>query len=221
MLLRSPIVSMMCVYTAVIYGLLYILFTTFTFVFEGVYAFSPSKAGLSFLRSGVGIIVGVLFVGIFSDRTLWKVIASGKATRPEDRLVLFISVPSVLSIPAGLFIYGWSTDKHVHWIVLEIGTAVVGFGIIGLVMCIQTYLADAFTIHAASTTAANAVLRSLLGALLPLCGLDIYDSLASDGGTACLLSLLWDMRRYLGSSGFMVSAYGRIQNGRSHFRYIY
>lgn len=158
---------MMCVYTAVTYGLLYILFTTFTFVFEGVYAFSPSKAGLSFLGSGVGTIVGLLFVGIFSDGTLRKVIASGKATRPEDRLALFITVPSALSIPAGPFIYGWSTGKHVHWIVPEIGTAVVGFGMISLVMCIQTYLADAFTIHAASATAANAVPRSLLGALLP------------------------------------------------------
>jgi len=186
MLLRSPIVSMMCVYTAVTYGLLYILFTTFTFVFEGVYAFSPSKAGLSFLGSGVGTIVGLLFVGIFSDGTLRKVIASGKATRPEDRLALFITVPSALSIPAGPFIYGWSTGKHVHWIVPEIGTAVVGFGMISLVMCIQTYLADAFTIHAASATAANAVLRSLLGALLPLCGLDMYNSLGLGWGNSLL-----------------------------------
>ncbi|XTI96167.1 MFS general substrate transporter [Cenococcum geophilum] len=171
MLLRSPIVSMMCVYTAVTYGLLYILFTTFTFVFEGV---------------GVGTIVGLLFVGIFSDGTLRKVIASGKATRPEDRLALFITVPSALSIPAGPFIYGWSTGKHVHWIVPEIGTAVVGFGMISLVMCIQTYLADAFTIHAASATAANAVPRSLLGALLPLCGLDMYNSLGLGWGNSLL-----------------------------------
>jgi len=62
-----------------------------------------------------------------------KVIASGKATRPEDRLVPFITVPSALSIPAGLFVCGWSTDRHVHWIVPEIGTAVVGFGISGVI----------------------------------------------------------------------------------------
>lgn len=173
-------------YTTVTYGLLYILFATFTFVFGGVYAFSPSKAGLSFLGSGVGTIVGLLFVGIFGDGTLWGVIASGKATRPGDRLVLFITVPSALSIPAGLFIYGWSTDKHVHWIVPEIGTVVMGFGMISLVMCIQTCLADAFTIHAASTAAADAVPRSLLGALLPLCGLDMYNSLGLGWGNSLL-----------------------------------
>ncbi|OCL03378.1 MFS general substrate transporter [Glonium stellatum] len=161
MVVRSPIISLMCVYTAVTYGLLYILFTTFTFVFED---------------AGVGTIIGLLFVGIFSDRALKKVIAIEKATRPENRLVLHIIVPAALSIPVGLFTYGWSTDKHVHWIVPEIGTAVVGFGMISLVMCIRTFCA----------TAANAVLRSLLGALLPLCGLNMYDVI----GLGCGNSLL-------------------------------
>jgi hypothetical protein len=37
-------------------------------------------------------------------------------------------------------------------------------------MPISTYLIDAFTIYAASALAANAVLRSLMGALIPLPG---------------------------------------------------
>jgi len=44
-------------------------------------------------------------------------------------------------------------------------------------MTIQTYLIDAFTIHAASAVAANTVLRSIFGALLPLSGLKLYDAL--------------------------------------------
>ena len=106
------------------------------------------------------------------------------------------------------------------------GVAVITCGsgsiadMISLVMCIQTYLADAFTIHAASATAANAVLRSLLGALLPLCGLDMYNSLGLGWGNSLLAFIALGLRRCLGSSGFMVSAYGRIQNGRSNSRYI-
>jgi hypothetical protein len=37
-------------------------------------------------------------------------------------------------------------------------------------MPIATYLIDAFTLYAASVTAANTVMRSLLGAILPLAG---------------------------------------------------
>lgn len=176
----------MCIYTAVAYGLLYILFTTFTFVFEDNYGFSASSAGLSFLGSGVGTLCGLFFVGVFSDRTIRKVIAEGKTPRPEDRLPLLITFPTALALPAGLFIYGWSADKHVHWIVPELGTAVTGFGMISLMMCIQTYLIDAFTIYAASVIAANAVLRSLLGALLPLCGLQLYDRIGLGWGNSLL-----------------------------------
>src|ERR1700679_2815063 len=59
MLFLSPIVAGMCIYIAVMYGLLYILFTTYTFVFEEVYNFPPSTAGLSFLGSGIGTIFGL------------------------------------------------------------------------------------------------------------------------------------------------------------------
>lgn len=56
-------------------------------------------------------------------------------------------------------------------------------------MCIQTYPVDAFTMHAASATAANTVLRIFLGALLPLCGLDMFDTLLGLGWGNTLLGL--------------------------------
>jgi hypothetical protein len=53
-------------------------------------------------------------------------------------------------------------------------------------MCIQTYLIDAFTIYAASAIAANTVLRSLLGALLPLGGLKMYEKIGLGWGNSLL-----------------------------------
>jgi len=53
-------------------------------------------------------------------------------------------------------------------------------------MTINTYLIDAFTIHAASAMAANTVLRSIFGALLPLCGLDMYNKLGLGWGNSLL-----------------------------------
>lgn len=186
MLLFTPIVTVMCIYVAVIYGLLYILFTTFTFVFEEYYGFSTSTAGLAFVGSGVGMLAGLGFAGTLSDRYIKKQIALGKIIKPEDRLPLHLTLPSGLGLPIGLFIYGWSADKMVHWIVPQIGTALFGFGMIGIFMCVQTYLVDSFPRHAASVTAANAVLRSLLGALLPLVALDLYDAIGLGWGNSLL-----------------------------------
>jgi hypothetical protein len=53
-------------------------------------------------------------------------------------------------------------------------------------MPISTYLVDAFTLHAASALAANTVLRSLVGALLPLAGPKMYDTLGLGWGNSLL-----------------------------------
>lgn len=49
-----------------------------------------------------------------------------------------------------------------------------------------TYLVDAFTIYAASVTAASSIIRSLVGALLPLAGNSMYDALGLGWGTSVL-----------------------------------
>lgn len=53
-------------------------------------------------------------------------------------------------------------------------------------MPILTYLADAYTIYAASAIAANAVLRSIFGALLPLGGPSMYRALGLGWGNSLL-----------------------------------
>ena len=53
-------------------------------------------------------------------------------------------------------------------------------------MPIQTYFVDAFTMHAASAIAAGTVLRSLVGALLPLAGQKMYDTLGLGWGNSLL-----------------------------------
>jgi hypothetical protein len=47
-------------------------------------------------------------------------------------------------------------------------------------------MVDAYTIHAASVSAASTVFRSLLGALIPLAGNSMYDALGIGWGTSVL-----------------------------------
>ena len=57
MLFLSPIVFLMSLYMAIVYGYLYLLFTTFPRVFEGQYGFSSGSIGLTYLGVGVGSFV--------------------------------------------------------------------------------------------------------------------------------------------------------------------
>ena len=185
LLLFSPIVLALSTYMAVVYGYLYLLFTTITPVFESTYNFSSGSVGLTYLGIGIGCLFGVIIFGIASDRILTYFSKRNNGEmKPEYRLPLMI--PGAFLIPIGLFIYGWTAENKVHWIAPIIGTSFVGFGLLATFMPIQTYLVDAFTVYAASALAANTILRSLAGALLPLAGRSMYNTLGLGWGNSLL-----------------------------------
>lgn len=98
MLMFSPIVLSLSVLMAVVYGYLYLLFTTLTEVFQKNYHFSQGTVGLTYLGIGIGSLVGVLAFGIASDRIMKKKSASGEM-KPEYRLPPMI--PGAFAVPAG------------------------------------------------------------------------------------------------------------------------
>lgn len=189
-LIFSPIVLATSLYTGVAYGYQYLLFSTFTYVFEEQYGFPTQSTGLTFLGLGIGSLLGLLAIGAVSDRLVKaKTSASSSsggtsAMQPEYRLPPL--VVGAFFIPAGLFMYGWSAQYNTHWIVPIIGTALIGIGNISVFMCIISYLVDAFAIYAASALAANTVVRSIMGALLPLAGQSMYAALGLGWGNSLL-----------------------------------
>ncbi|KAH7027178.1 major facilitator superfamily domain-containing protein [Microdochium trichocladiopsis] len=189
LLLRCPIVTIMCTYVATLYGTLYLLFATYSFVFKEVYGFSTFAAGLVFLPGGFGTLLGVLYMSQFSDRGVKQRKAAGQIATPEDRLPFVVTLPGALTFPLGLFLYGWSVEGRLHWAIPLAGTAVTGFGSISIFIGIQTYLIDAFEEYAASVVGANAVLRGTAGALLPLSGLSLYETLGWGWGNSLLAFL--------------------------------
>ncbi|KAK3718324.1 hypothetical protein LTR37_005137 [Vermiconidia calcicola] len=182
----SPICALMSLYLAIVYGIMYLLFTTFTFVFQDQYGFSQSIVGLVYIGLGLGMLIGLAVLGATSDRIMKsqaKKYSEGKV-KPEYRLpLLMYSGPF---IPIGLFIYGWTTEKKTQWAVPLFGTLLVGVGLIGAFMCLNTYLVDAYTRYAASAMAANTILRSIFGAVFPLFGLQMYDALGLGWGNSLL-----------------------------------
>ena len=124
----SPIIFSFDLYTGLVYSYFYVLFTTFTPIFEDNYRFSSSTVGLSYLGVGTGFMIGQVVYARFGDiisLTLAKKRGSGEM-KPEYRLPL--SVLGSLCVPIGFFWYGWSVEAGVHWIVPIIGTTFCGLG---------------------------------------------------------------------------------------------
>jgi hypothetical protein len=128
LLIFSPVVSIMSLYVGLVFGLLYLLFASFSTLFEDVYSFGPGVSGLSYLGIGVGELVGLVVFGIMSDKIVKKRMAADNTTvpKPEYRLLLMIWFSPIIA--GGLLIFGWTAQNHIHWIVPIIGTFFVGYG---------------------------------------------------------------------------------------------
>lgn len=185
LLFLSPIGAICALYMAVVYGYLYLMFTSITQVFTETYGFSSNIAGLAFLGIGVGSVIGITVISLTSDRLLQaqKEKNNGVA-QPESRIQI-LPLGGIL-LPAGLFLYGWTAEYKVHWIAPIIGMGLIGIGNIIIFMTIIMYLVDSFTIYAASALAANTLFRSFGGAFLPLAGLQLFDDLGVGWGNSLL-----------------------------------
>ncbi|KIK98117.1 hypothetical protein PAXRUDRAFT_824246 [Paxillus rubicundulus Ve08.2h10] len=200
---HEPIMQLLCLYMAYVYGMLYVFLTTIPSMFEEVYQQPVGVAGLHYIALGVGL-VGA---SQMNARTLDKIYVhfankNCGVGKPEFRLPSMF--PATIILPIGCLITGWTVQAHTHWIAPDIGIALTGAGIIVSYQCIMTYVLDAFTLHAASASAALSCLRSLAGFVFPLYTPAMYSALGFGKGDT-ILSLVaivlgcpapWIMWRY-------------------------
>lgn len=134
LLFTAPPIFIFSLYIAVNYGVLYLLFSTFTFVYAQQYGFSSSIVGLSYLPTGIGMLIGVMLFGTISDLMVKKQQQKKAEPLPEDRIPILLTVLPGLLVPASLFWYGWSVEENAHWMVPMVATGVFAFGLLGVMV---------------------------------------------------------------------------------------
>ncbi|GAA6029615.1 hypothetical protein JCM8097_000964 [Rhodosporidiobolus ruineniae] len=182
---HEPILQLLALYMALIYGVIYILIVSTDRVYQEVYSQSVGIASLHFIALMLGFIIasqgGARVLDILYRRLKAKENGVG---RPEFRLPLML--PASVLLPAGLLIYGWGAERGVHWIVPDIGLVLIGTAMITIFQGITTYLLDAFTLYAASALAATTCLRSICGFAFPLFAPYMYNGIGYGWGCTVL-----------------------------------
>ena len=179
LLFKEPIVLLLSIYMAIVYGTLYMMFAAFPIVFQQNRGWSEGIGGLAFLGVAVGMFAAVIYT--IPDNNRYKraeaaAIAKGEIGAPPEARLPPAMIGSIC-IPIGLFIFAWTNYPSIHWIVCIIFTAPFGFGMVLVFLSIMNFLIDAYTIYAASVLAANSVLRSAFGAVFPLFTTYMYNNL--------------------------------------------
>lgn len=172
----EPICLFWDVYIALVYGCLYLCFVAYPIVFQDIRGWTPGFTGLSFAGIGVGSMI-VICAEPLIRRMINAHVKDPETDRPyPEAMVSVVCIASVL-IPVGEIIFAWTCTPNVHWIVPIIAGVPFGMGNAGVFIYASNYLVQSYGIYAASALAGNAVLRSIMGATLPLAGPSLYATL--------------------------------------------
>lgn len=161
----EPVVFLLDLYTALLYGVLYIWFESFPLVFGDIYHFNTGEQGLAFLGIFVG---GILTLPFY---LLWlRYSFLPKMSKPDFKpeMVLPPSFFGAFALPVCLFLYGWAARESVHWIVPIVGSGIFTISIITLFNPMLNYLGMTYPMYSASVYAGNTLFRASFGVVFPL-----------------------------------------------------
>ena len=185
LLTRSPIVFLLSLYIATVYGIMYLMFTTLQIIFTDTYGWSTQLTGLAYLGIGIGQVISLSVLLKGNDAMVVKLRKKNNGVyEPEMRLPLCAYFGAL--IPVSMFWYGWTARKNIHWAVPIAGMIPFGLGFVGIYVPGQTYLIDAFPGFSASAVAAATTMRCILGTVLPLAGPPMYAKLGLGIGNTVL-----------------------------------
>ena len=132
-LVQDPAIMFAALYTSLVYGIFCSLFEVFPVVYIGPYNFDFGQMSLTFLFIAISTTLSV--IAYFSYYSVLE--SDNKANGfgpPEQRLRSALYVFFLL--PIGLFLFGWTSNGHIHWIVSIVGIGIYAFGVFIVLQCI-------------------------------------------------------------------------------------
>jgi MFS family permease len=167
MLFKQHLIQLLAIYVAYLYGVMYLVLSTFQTLWVGKYQESIFIGGLNYIALGLGYVVGSQVCAFSMDKIYRRLKHhNGEVGLPEFRLPL--ALVSTILVPAGLIIYAWSVHYRTLWIIPDLGAAIFSAGVIIGMQCITNYVIDAYPRYIASAIGAVTLLRGLAGFGFPL-----------------------------------------------------
>ncbi|KAI1322376.1 major facilitator superfamily domain-containing protein [Xylariaceae sp. FL0255] len=179
----EPIVFLVDLYAALLYGVLFIWFESFPIVFGGIYGFNVGQQGLVFLGILVFTTISVPLFLLWIKKSLVPAMLSEKF-KPE--MVLPPAFIGSFALPICLFWFGWTSRESIHFIVPIIGSGVFAIGVVTLFNSVYTYIGIVYARYAASVFAGAALFRASLGGAFPLFARSLFDNLGVGPGNSLL-----------------------------------
>ncbi|CZR52746.1 probable fluconazole resistance protein [Phialocephala subalpina] len=184
MLFQEPILLLVTIYMALIYGILYLFFEAYPISFQEERGWKQGVGALPFIGIMIGVVFGAITITIITKTRFARKLKKHGRVIPEERLPPMILGAVIL--PIGLFWFAWTSSPHISWVPQALAGIPIGWGILMVFLQGLNYLIDVYMWNANSAIAANTFLRSFAGAGFPLFATAMYHTL----GVAWATSLL-------------------------------
>ncbi|KAL1410858.1 hypothetical protein Q8F55_001801 [Vanrija albida] len=209
----EPMLLAITLYMSFIYGIIYLLFEAFPFVFIKNHGFNAATNGLAFLGFFMGGNIAALVYITVTDRHYRKHVAAIAPEKPAPEVRLLASRLTSLVLAISMFWFAWTSYPSVHWISPVLATALLGFAVQTIFVGLFNYIIDVYLWVAASALAGVTVVRAAFGAGFPLFASQMYERLGTQWAS-CLLAFL---ALVMAPIPFVLIKYGPALRARSKF----
>ncbi|OAV91117.1 hypothetical protein PTTG_07888 [Puccinia triticina 1-1 BBBD Race 1] len=167
MLITEPILLLVTLYLALVYGLLYGLFEAFPVIWGETRGFTPWQTSLVFVGVGIGSVLGAI-MNVYLALPMVRIVEKWHG-HPPCEMNLYGAMASAPMLVIGILWLGWTGEyAAVPWWVPALATILLGITFTSVFISFQSYLVDVYLMYAASALAATTIFRSMLGAAFPL-----------------------------------------------------
>ncbi|KAK8232391.1 major facilitator superfamily domain-containing protein [Phyllosticta capitalensis] len=181
LLFTEPVVFFFSLWAAFAWAVLYVALAAAPLVFSTVYGFSLSESNAILASMCVG---SVMFAPLSIYQEKFARHLERLPDTPEARLY-FSCVESAL-LPVGLFVFAWTVNAAVHWIVPAIAIGIATMGIFSIYLAVFNYLSDTYGSVSSSTLAAQSFCRNGLGGVLTLVTKLMFTKMGYGPAGSCL-----------------------------------
>ena len=168
-------VGMLLLYNSLIYTAFYDVMASLPSLFAQIYGFNDLQIGLSFIPFGVGCAIASILFGKLVDLNYKRVakqigfhidIKHGDDMRNfpiEKARIQVIIIPLYIGI-ACILCWGWTLERNAPLAVSLVLSFLIGFCLTGSFHVMSAMLIDLYPLSPATATAANNLVRCLMGA---------------------------------------------------------
>jgi len=137
-------------------------------VFSQIRGWGPGISGLAFVGIGLGTVLAVASEPLSRKIYNMHSIDPDTEKRPPEARILVTAIAAVV-IPLAILWFAWTcVPVSIHWVWPILSGIPYGLGNTCVFLHANNYLVTSYDVYAASAVAGNAVVRSILGGVMPL-----------------------------------------------------